>query len=310
MIINKSIFYLLLVFCVNFNALSKENVHIVYEIEGEIITNVDIKNEKNYLFIINPQLKSLNEAQLKEISKQSIIKEKIKKKEIIKYFKLDQTDLYLNELINNLYLKLGFENEESFKQYLSTFDLNLNNITKKLEIETFWNRLIFEKYKNQININESFITSKMNTEKTKKSEKQYKLLEIVIENKNNINIDNEIEKIKKSIEEVGFKNTASLYSVSDSSKLGGDIGWINESSLSTKILKELNNIKIGDFVKPINIGKNYLILKIENIKSEIIEVDKKKKIEEIIQFEKNRQLEQFSNIYFNQIKINTNINEF
>ena len=308
--INKSIFYLLLVFFLNFNALSKENVYIVYEIGGEIITNVDIKNEKNYLVIINPQLKSLNEAQLKEISKQSIIKEKIKKKEIIKYFKLDQTDLYLNELINNLYLKLGFENEESFKQYLSTFDLNLNNITKKLEIETFWNRLIFEKYKNQININESFIKSKMNTEKTKKSEKQYKLLEIVIENKNNINIDNEIEKIKKSIEEVGFKNTASLYSVSDSSKLGGDIGWINESSLHIKILKELNNIKIGDFVKPINIGKNYLILKIENIKSEIIEVDKKKKIEEIIRFEKNRQLEQFSNIYFNQIKINTNINEF
>ena len=308
MIINKNIFYLLLVFFVNFNALSKENVHIVYEIGGEIITNVDIKNEKNYLFIINPQLKSLNEAQLKEISKQSIIKEKIKKKEIIKYFKLDQTDLYLNELIKNLYLKSGFQNEESFKQYLSTLDLNLNYIKKKFEVETFWNRLIFEKYKNQININESFITSKMNIEKEKESEKQYKLLEIVI--KNNKNVANEIEKIKKSIEEVGFKNTASLYSVSDSSKLGGDIGWINESSLSTKILKELNNIKIGDFVKPINIGKNYLILKIENIKSEIIEVDKKKKIEEIIQFEKNRQLEQFSNIYFNQIKINTNINEF
>ena len=308
MIINKSIFYLLLIFLVNFNALSKENVHIVYEIGGEIITNVDIKNEKNYLFIINPQLKSLNEAQLKEISKQSIIKEKIKKKEIIKYFKLDQTDLYLNELINNLYLKLGFQNEEGFKQHLSTFDLDLNNIKKKFEVETFWNRLIFEKYKNQININEGFITSKMNIEKKKKNEKQYKLLEIVI--KNNINVANEIEKIKKSIEEVGFKNTASLYSVSDSSKLGGDIGWINESSLSTKILKELNNIKIGNFVKPINIGKNYLILKIENIKSKIIEVDKKKKIEEIIRFEKNRQLEQFSNIYFNQMKINTNINEF
>ena len=207
-----------------------------------------------------------------------------------------------------MYLKLGFQNEENFKQYLSTFDLNLNNIKKKFEVETFWNRLIFEKYKNQININEGFITSKMNIEKKKKNEKQYKLLEIVI--KNNINAANEIEKIKKSIEEVGFKNTASLYSVSDSSKLGGDIGWINESSLSTKILKELNNIKIGDFVKPINIGKNYLILKIENIKSKIIEVDKKKEIEEIIRFEKNRQLEQFSNIYFNQIKINTNINEF
>ena len=308
--INKSIFYLLLVFFLNFNALSKENVYIVYEIGGEIITNVDIKNEKNYLFIINPQLKSLNEAQLKEISKQSIIKEKIKKKEIIKYFKLDQTDLYLNELINNLYLKLGFQNEENFKQYLSTFDLNLNNIKKKFEVETFWNRLIFEKYKNQININEGFITSKMNTKKTKNNEKQYKLLEIVFENKNNISMDNEIEKIKKSIEQVGFKNTASLYSVSNSSKLGGDIGWINESSLSTKISKELNNIEIGDFIKPINIGKNYLILKIENIKSEVIEVDKNKKVEEIIKFEKNRQLEQFSNIYFNQIKINTNINEF
>lgn len=310
MIKKRIIFYLFLVFFINSKALSKENIYIAYEINGEIITNVDIKNEKNYLLIINPQLKNLNESQLEGLSKQSIIKEKIKKQEIIKYFTLDQADPYLNELVNNLHLKLGFENKESFKQYLNEFDLNLDTVKKKIEIETHWNRLIFEKYKNQININENLITNKINTEEVKKNKRLFKLLEIVIENKNNIDIDGEIKKIRKSIDEVGFGNAASLYSISNSAKLGGDIGWIDEASLSAAILKELNVINIGDFVGPINIGKNYLILKIEDIKSEKIEINKTKKIEEVIQFEKNRQLEQFSNIYYNQIKINTNINEF
>lgn len=310
MIKKKIIFYLFLVIFLNFNAMSKESVYIVYEIDGEIITNVDIEIEKNYLLIINPRLKSLNESQLESLSKQSIVKEKIKKKEIIKYFTLDQANPYLNQLIKNLSQKLGFEKEENFEQYLNKFSLTLNSVKKKIEIETTWNRLIFQRYKNQININENLISNKINNEEAKKNKRLFKLQEIIIDNKNDINTDDEIKKIIKSIDEIGFENTASLYSLSDSAKLGGDIGWIDETSLSDKILKELNVVGIGDYIEPINIGKNYLILKIEDIKSEKIEIDKAKKIEEIIQFEKNRQLEQFSKIYYSQIKINTNINEF
>jgi peptidyl-prolyl cis-trans isomerase SurA len=310
MIKKKIIFYLFLVIFLNFNAMSKESVFIVYEIDGEIITNVDIEIEKNYLLIINPRLKSLNESQLESLSKQSIVKEKIKKKEIIKYFTLDQANPYLNQLIKNLSQKLGFEKEENFEQYLNKFSLTLNSVKKKIEIETTWNRLIFQRYKNQININENLISNKINNEEAKKNKRLFKLQEIIIDNKNDINTDDEIKKIIKSIDEIGFENTASLYSLSDSAKLGGDIGWIDETSLSDKILKELNVVGIGDYIEPINIGKNYLILKIEDIKSEKIEIDKAKKIEEMIQFEKNRQLEQFSKIYYSQIKINTNINEF
>lgn len=310
MIKKKIIFYLFLVIFLNFNAMSKESVYIVYEIDGEIITNVDIEIEKNYLLIINPRLKSLNESQLESLSKQSIVKEKIKKKEIIKYFTLDQANPYLNQLIKNLSQKLGFEKEENFEQYLNKFSLTLNSVKKKIEIETTWNRLIFQRYKNQININENLISNKINNEEAKKNKRLFKLQEIIIDNKNDINTDDEIKKIIKSIDEIGFENTASLYSLSDSAKLGGDIGWIDETSLSDKILKELNVVGIGDYIEPINIGKNYLILKIEDIKSEKIEIDKAKKIEEMIQFEKNRQLEQFSKIYYSQIKINTNINEF
>ena len=310
MIKKKIIFYLFLVIFLNFNAMSKESIYIVYEIDGEIITNVDIEIEKNYLLIINPRLKSLNESQLESLSKQSIVKEKIKKKEIIKYFTLDQANPYLNQLIKNLSQKLGFEKEENFEQYLNKFSLTLNSVKKKIEIETTWNRLIFQRYKNQININENLISNKINNEEAKKNKRLFKLQEIIIDNKNDINTDDEIKKIIKSIDEIGFENTASLYSLSDSAKLGGDIGWIDETSLSDKILKELNVVGIGDYIEPINIGKNYLILKIEDIKSEKIEIDKAKKIEEMIQFEKNRQLEQFSEIYYSQIKINTNINEF
>ena len=120
--------------------------------------------QKNYLLIINPRLKSLNESQLESLSKQSIVKEKIKKKEIIKYFTLDQANPYLNQLIKNLSQKLGFEKEENFEQYLNKFSLTLNSVKKKIEIETTWNRLIFQRYKNQININENLISNKINNE--------------------------------------------------------------------------------------------------------------------------------------------------
>ena len=173
----------------------------------------------------------------------------------------------------------------------------------------FWNRLIYQKYKNQININEASLKKKINDEEIQDNKKVFLLTEIIFQKKSDISNDDQLKRLTKSIDEVGFKNTASIYSLSNSAKLGGDIGWIDETSLSREIIKKLNNIGIGDFIGPITVGSNLLLLKIENIKFEKKENNKKIKLEKMIQFETNKQLGQFSKIYFNRIKINTNINE-
>ena len=295
--------------CLNFKAIASENAYIVYKIDGKIITNIDIENEKNYLLALNSQLQSLDASQLLNVSKQSIIKENIKEKEILKFFKLEQTDPYIDSFIKDLYLRLELNNEIDLREYLDNFNLNLTTVKKKIEIEIFWNRLVFEKFKNQININEKLINQKIDSEKELIDKKMFQLSEIILPKKNDIELDTEMKKILESINEIGFKNTASLYSISDSSKLGGDIGWVGDASLSSTILKELNKINIGDYTDPIVIGPNFLILKIESIKFEKKETDKAVKYKQMVKFETNRQLEQFSKMYFNRIKINANINE-
>ena len=309
MIKKKIILYFLLIICLNFKVLSEENVYIVYKVDGEIITNIDITNEKKYLLALNSQLQSLNDDQLSNISEQSIIREAIKKKEVIKYFKLDQSDQFINDFIDDLYLRLELNNKEELEQYLNKSDLNIFDVRKKIEIEMFWNRLIYQKYKNQININEASLKKKINDEEIQDNKKVFLLTEIIFQKKSDISNDDQLKRLTKSIDEVGFKNTASIYSLSNSAKLGGDIGWIDETSLSREIIKKLNNIGIGDFIGPITVGSNLLLLKIENIKFEKKENNKKIKLEKMIQFETNKQLGQFSKIYFNRIKINTNINE-
>ena len=111
-----------------------------------------------------------------------------------------------------------------------------------------------------------------------------------------------------SIEEIGFNNTANIYSISESAKLGGKLGWINESSLSKKILENLNSVDEKSN-KDNQIWKNFLILKIEDIRINEININKEKEIEKLIKVETNKQLNQFSKIYFDKSKINYFINE-
>ena len=118
-----------------------------------------------------------------------------------------------------------------------------------------------------------------------------------------------VNKIKNSISEIGFNNTANIYSISDSSKFGGKIGWIEETSLSKKITDELNNIKIGEYTNIIQIGNNFLILMIDDIKIKKININKEDELKKLINFETTKQLTQFSKIFFNKSKINYKINE-
>ena len=289
--------------------MSSENVFITYRVNQEIITNLDIKKEKNYLLALNSQLQNLNEQKLFKLAENSQIKEVVKKIELLKYFDLNQKNPVLKEVIKKFYTKVGLNNEDEFDRYLNQYKLTTDYIIKKIEIETTWNQLIYDLYKDQIVIDEKKLLKKIQETDLEQDNKQYLLSEILFELKTGEKLDKKIDQINKSIEQVGFKNSANIFSISDSNKFGGSLGWVNERNLDNKLVNILKKIKTGNYSKPIQIAGGILILKIDDIKNEIIPVDEKTELKKMIQFEKNKQLERFSKIYYNKVKINTDIDE-
>ena len=257
---------------------------------------------------MNNQLKNLDKNKVSEIAKESSLRERVKKIELSKYFNLDVKNSSTDFYIKNFYKKLKFDNQNEFENYLKKNKLTLNYIEKKINIEIHWNQLIYDKYKNQVNIDIEKLKNELKNNNNI-SEKVYLLSEIIFEKNTQNNFNEKFKNIKESIKEIGFKNTANIYSISDSAKFGGDIGWIEERKLSQKFLKSIKNLKIGEYTIPIQVGSSFLILKIDNIKIEKKLIDDEQELKKKIQFETSRRLEQFSKNYYNMIKINTIVNE-
>tara|TARA_Y100001958_G_C21161075_1_gene494930 strand:- start:176 stop:1105 length:930 start_codon:yes stop_codon:yes gene_type:complete len=284
-------------------------VSIVAKIDNEIITNYDVKKESYYLKILNPNLKNLKNNQIFRLAKISLINEIIKKKELEKFPNLIEKEEILNQYLENLYLRLNFNDEGEFLEELEkNSNYDLDQIKQKINIELLWNELIFLKYKDQLNIKNESIMKQID-ELEGENQKEFFLSEIVFNKKKNITLENLIEEIKLSISEIGFNNTANIYSVSESSKFGGKVGWVKQNSLSKLIYEKLNNLDEGKYTDVIKLGNNFLILKIDQIRINKIKIDKDKEYQKLVQIETNKQLNQFSRIYFDKSKMNYTINE-
>lgn len=285
-------------------------VKISFKIDNEIITNTDIKNETKYLTALNNDLENLSDSELNEISKSSLIKEKIKEKELKKHLNIDEynNEKLINNIIDNFQNKLKLNNKEEFVNYLKEYDLTINDIIKKIKIEILWNQLIAELYKNQIVIDENKIKKKIKEENLNLQKYiEYDLSEILFELKENKNLNETYEEIKQSISQKGFEVTANKYSLSDSNKFGGKIGLIDENQLSKIINDKLKKLDIGNYTDPIKIPNGYLILRINEKKVINQELDQEMILKKLVNYEKNKQYDQFSKIYFNKIKINSKI---
>ena len=282
---------------------------IIHKIENEIITNIDIKNQFKYLVALNNNLQKLGNEQILNISNESAIREKVKIIELKKNFKkIMINEEYLNHILKNTYSRLNLKSQDEFGLYLSDYSLTLEDIKKKLTIEALWNELIIRKFSKNIKINENKIKDEI-TKKINIQLKEYKLSEIIFEIKNKDEITSKYNEIVKNITKIGFGNTAAIYSISETSKTEGDIGWINENSLNNTINKSISNLKIGDISKPIILSSGILILKITNLRNTKINIDAEDEIKKAIKYEKNRQLKQYSKIYYNKVKKNLELNE-
>ena len=298
------------IFLLTFVPTNAMETFIELKVNNEIITNFDIRNEYNYLIALNNELKNLDKETILKLAKESIIREKIKKAEILKYYTLNNSPEYLDTVIKNFYEKLGIKSINEFESYLKEFNIKLDEVKTKIEIEMQWNKLIGARFSNQLNIDEESLKKKIDENIAKsKLTNEYELSEIVFQISNESELIEKTNLIQESINTQGFKNTANIYSVVDSSKFGGSLGWVEEKQLSQEINEAVIKLEIGEITKPIKITNGFLILKIENKKEKKISVNKKNLLKKAIMFEENKQFTQFSVLYYKKILLNSQVSE-
>ena len=300
---------LVLISLFNFKMANSET-YIKAKVNNRIITNFDIKNEKNYLLALNPSLRNLSTENINRYAMDSAINEKIKKIEIENRYEIIENDLIITKVIRDLYSGIGISDISEFKDYLIGYNINLGIVKKKIAIEVAWNDYIVKKFNNAILVDESKLRNKIDQLSKKNYIDNILLSEIIFTINENENLDTKLDEIRKSIEKIGFKETAKIYSISESKKNGGNIGWVYKSQLSNKILEQLDKIKIGEFTDPITVPGGFILINLDDRKNQLLEINKDEEFKKAVIFEKNRQLTMYSTLHYKRIYNKAVINEF
>lgn len=305
----KLIIFFFIYLATNFSHTFAE-VRIITKINNQIITNIDVINEQQYLLALNKNLSNLDKEDLNKIAKESIVREKIKKIELNKIFILDQKNKAFDDAVERIYKNLSLKNLEEFKSYLKNKNLEFDQIYKKIEIETLWNQLIYTKFKDRLIIDRNSLREKLSKEFKAEKKKLIKFSEILYSYEQKDQIDEIYNKIKVDLNEKKFSEVVINYSISDSAKNNGSLDWVNLDILSDEIKEKVKNLKKGEISKPIIVPSGALLLKVDEIKIVEEKIDIEAELNKFIQFEMNNQLNNYSLIYFKKLKSNTIINEY
>ena len=294
---------------------NSNEIRIIYKINDNIITNHDINEEINYLISLNQNLKQLNNEQLSYNAQQSLIREKIKKDEIDKFYEIDYPKAINSEkmeiIIENFRQNIGFNSNEEFMIYLENKNIKFDELKKKFVIEQLWNTLIIDKYRNLVNVDSNKINNKLEEIIKNNSEiLSFNLSEIIFLEKDKAAIDKKYNEIISSIKSIGFKDTAVIYSMSESAKLGGGIGWVNQNQISKKVFLAIKDLKIGEFSDPIITAGGIILLNVNAKKNVDTEINKEEEMKRLISFEQNRILNEYSMIYYKEIENKAYVEKF
>jgi peptidyl-prolyl cis-trans isomerase SurA len=253
----------------------------------------------------------LERSKVEDLARNSLITEIIKKIELEKFFNFTKNDQLVNKIEKQLIKKRNISSVEDFKKILKEKDLNYFIVKEKLLIETLWNKLIYDKYKDNVVINKKELRENIIIEFNNKKKKfSYNLSEIVISKDISVSFNKKLLEINKSIEKVGFENTATIYSISSSSKNGGLIGWINEIQISKKINEKIRQLEVNQITEPIEIQNGYILIKVNNKKQIQQNINIDNELDKLINKEMNSQLSNFSTIFYKKLKKNIEINEY
>ena len=281
---------------------------ILFKINNNIITTVDVLNETKYLKLLNKNFKNLEQDKIYKIAKNSAIKDMIKENHLKKFFKeIELDEVFVEKFILDYFSRYNFSSIEELEKFLIENNLKLSFMEKKITLQLMWNELILKKFSQNIKINKNKIEKQI---LEKKLQQEFLISEIVFNIKSKDELQNKFNEIREEIKNNSFSNAALIHSISDTSINGGKLGWIKESSLSSEIKNVIKDTKIGEITMPVSIPGGFIILYKEDKRESLVKLDIKKEIDKIIKKRTNEQLNQFSNIYYNKIKKNVNIYEF
>tara|TARA_B100000287_G_C20666962_1_gene792051 strand:- start:134 stop:1060 length:927 start_codon:yes stop_codon:yes gene_type:complete len=285
-------------------AWSKINSQIIFKINNEIITNIDIENEKKFLQFLNPKLKNLSNQKIESISINSIKNRVIKEIELRKYFELNDSSLGM-KYVQRFVSKSNYTNIENLMNELSMKELNYKVFEKNFLIDNLWREFIFNRFKSKVNIDINKLKNEINDQETEIEE--LNLSEILFIVKPNLKFDELKSNIYTEIEKSGFEAAASIYSISKSKDLGGRLGWIKSSQISKSIYSKINNIK--KISEPIKTNNGYLIIKVNDRRKINEKINLDAELKKLVEIETENELNKLGYIFFNKLKKRTFISE-
>ena len=179
-----------------------------------------------------------------------------------------------------------------------------------MKYEALWNEYIFQKYSSFIKVNREKLKDELKNKIANDIKFEYNLSEILFDIEKKETYENKYTSIIKYIKDKNFKSAAAKFSISNSATRGGEIGWVKETMLSKNLINILEKMEINNISKPIKYPNGYLVLKINNKREmkQIISIEDE--LRDLVNFERNKQLSQFSLLFFKKLKQNISINEY
>jgi peptidyl-prolyl cis-trans isomerase SurA len=288
-----------IIFFFNFTFLYGIETKIIAMVNNEPITTYELKNKIITTLILSNQ--NINQEIIdrsKSAAMNSLINYKLKKNEIEK-FKIETNqksiDLYLNKIASN--------DIELFKKKFINNSIDYQIFLNEIKVELAWQKLIYSKYSDKVKIDDNLIKNELDQLFRKENnQNEYKLSEIEIE----ITKENKQNKINQVLEEIntfGFAETARKLSISSTAIDNGNLGWVNEKSLSKQMNEVLTKMKINEISVPVT--KLNIVSFFKIIDKRIFKIDNKNKDalkKDLINQKTNELFKLYSNNHLSKIK--------
>ena len=291
----------------NKTLLAKLENNIVLKVENEIITKYEIKNKiLSSLILSGQEINQENINRYKKSTLDNLIQLKLMKIELAKYDLKDRPDK-----LNSYLRTLSSNNIDSLKKKFLDNKLDYDLFLDEIKIKLKWQDLIYLIYSKKIELDEKSIDIELQEIIQNKSEiDQYKLSEIeILLNGDETDAEN-IKNVSDQIKLESFETVAIKFSISESSKNKGQLGWINGNILSKQIYDIVSNMKPGEISKPIKQQSSVIFLKLNDKRSAKLEgLDETKLRKDLIVQKKNELFNLYSRSHLSKLK-NTSLIEY
>ncbi len=298
----KKIIIIILVnfFFVNIAVLShaKNNNMIIAKVENKIISNLDLKSKiLSTLILSNKVINQENINKIKSQSLELLVNYQIKKIELSRFnYQVNPAQLnsYLNSISSNNINKL----KDTFKKNNVDFEIFLDEVNTEFK----WQKYIYQKYSDNIVIDDNIIKEEIEKQLNNFSVPEYKLSKIEIILANNSTDSAKINQVMNHIKNFGFEDALKIYDP-DSFVNNNELIWINSKSLSKEVYNAVLNLKIGQTSQIIKSQESALILKLIDKKQTKVSKDEIEKLKKnIISQKKNELFDLYSSSYLSKIK--------